>query len=94
MSYVFVYGERMCSNFIDLHAYVQLSQHPLLNRLFFALYILASFVKDELSIGLWVYITFLVRFIPQYFILGRVRFLQGTFLKISFLVSLAPGILI
>ena len=47
--FIFVYGMRECSNFIDLHAAVQLSQHHLLKRLSFLhspLYILASFVKD------------------------------------------------
>ena len=42
-----MYGVRECSNFIDLHAAVQLSQHHLLKRLFFSLlYMLASFVED------------------------------------------------
>ena len=46
--FIFVYGERVCSNFIDLHVDVQLSQQHLLKRLgfFFLLYILASFVED------------------------------------------------
>ena len=45
--FIFVYGVRVCSNFIDLHAAVQLSQHHLLKRLSFSpLYILASFVED------------------------------------------------
>ena len=43
----FVYGVRECSNFIDLHVAVQVSQHHLLKRTVFSpLYILASFVKD------------------------------------------------
>ena len=37
--FIFVYGERACSNFIDLPVAVQLSQHYLLKRLSF-LYIL------------------------------------------------------
>ena len=32
----FVNGERVCSNFIDLHAAVQVSQHHLLKRLTFS----------------------------------------------------------
>ena len=45
--FIFVYGVRMCSNFIDLRAAVQLSQHHLLKRLFSSpLYIFAFFVKD------------------------------------------------
>ena len=31
----YVYGEKVCSNFIDLHAAVQLSQNHLLKRLLF-----------------------------------------------------------
>ena len=31
--FIFVYGERVCSKFIDLHIGVQLSQHHLLKRL-------------------------------------------------------------
>ena len=31
--FIFVYGTSMCSNFIDLHVAVQLSQHHLLKRL-------------------------------------------------------------
>ena len=42
-----VYGVRVCSNFTDLHAVVQLSQYHLLKRLVISqLCILASFVKD------------------------------------------------
>ena len=33
--FIFVHGVRVCSNFIDLHAAVQLSQHHWLKRLFF-----------------------------------------------------------
>ena len=44
--FIFAYGERVCSNFIDLHVAVQLSQHHLLKRLFSPLYILASSVVD------------------------------------------------
>ena len=48
----FVHGVRVFSNFINLHATGQLSQHHMLKE---ALYILVSFVKDELTIGVWVY---------------------------------------
>ena len=34
--FIFVNGERVCSNFIDLHAAVQVSQHHLLKRLTFS----------------------------------------------------------
>ena len=43
--FIFVYGVRMCSNFIDSQAAVQLSQHHLLRRLFSSLCIFASSVK-------------------------------------------------
>ena len=47
---IFVYGERVCSNFIDFHAAVQLPQHHFVEETVFLLvYILASFVKDELG---------------------------------------------
>ena len=32
--FIFVYGVRECSNFIDLHVAVQLSQHNLMKRSF------------------------------------------------------------
>ena len=34
--FIFVYGVRECSNLIDLHVAVQLSQHPLRKRLSFS----------------------------------------------------------
>ena len=46
--FLFVYDVRVCTNFIGLHAAVQLSQHHLQKRLSFfsPLYILGLFVKD------------------------------------------------
>ena len=44
--FIFVHAVRVCSNFVDLHAAVQLSQHYFLKSLFSPLYILASFVED------------------------------------------------
>uniref|UniRef100_A0A8D0KGP1 Uncharacterized protein n=1 Tax=Sus scrofa TaxID=9823 RepID=A0A8D0KGP1_PIG len=35
LEFIFVYGVRECFNFILFHVAVQLSQHHLLNRLFF-----------------------------------------------------------
>ena len=47
LEFIFVYDIRVCSNFIDLHAAVQLSQTPLAGETVFSLlYIFASFVKD------------------------------------------------
>ena len=55
--FFFLHGVSVCSSFIDIHAAVEFSQHRLLKRLsFFPFYILASFVKDELTIGVWVYL--------------------------------------
>ena len=52
----FVYGVRKCSSFILLQMVDQFSQYHLLKRLSSPLYILASFVKDKVSIGVWVYL--------------------------------------
>ena len=53
--FIFVYGIRKCSNLILLHIAVQVSQHHLLKRIFSPLYILASFIKNKVPIGAWVY---------------------------------------
>ena len=55
--FIFVYGVRKYSNFILLHVAVQFSQHHLLKRLSLShcIYILASFVKNKVPIGAWVY---------------------------------------
>ena len=55
--FFFVYGVRKCSNFLLLHVPVQFSQHHLLKRLslFAPLYILASFLKNKVAIGVQVY---------------------------------------
>ena len=46
--FIFVYGVRMCSNFVDLHVAVQLSQHHLLKRLLFShLIFLAPLLKSH-----------------------------------------------
>ena len=54
--FIFVYGVRKCSSFILLQVVVQFSQHHLLKRFFSPLYILASFVKDKVSMGAWIYL--------------------------------------
>ena len=58
LEFSFVYVFRECSNFILLQVAVQFSQHHLLERLvvFSALYILASFLKDKVSTGVWIYL--------------------------------------
>ena len=56
LEFIFVYGLRKCSSFILLHVAVQFSQHHLLKRLSLpSLHILASFVKNKVPIGTWVY---------------------------------------
>ena len=55
--FIFAYGVSKCSSFILLQVVDQFSQHHLLKRLsFFPLYILASFVEDKVSIGMWIYL--------------------------------------
>ena len=55
--FIFVYGVRKCPSFILLQVVDQFSQHHLLKRLsFFHCYILASFVEDKVSIGMWIYL--------------------------------------
>ena len=54
--FIFMYGVRECSNFVLLQVAVQFSQHHLLKRLSSPLYILASFIKDKVTICAWVYL--------------------------------------
>ena len=52
--FIFVHGVRECSNFILFHVAVQISQHHLIEQAVFSpLYILVSFVIDELAVGVW-----------------------------------------
>ena len=53
--FIFVYGVRKCSYFILLHVAVQFSQAALEEAFSAPLYILASFVKNKVPIGAWVY---------------------------------------
>ena len=56
--FILLCGVRKCSNFILIHAAVPFSQHYLLKieeAVFATLYILASFVKNKVAIGAWVY---------------------------------------
>ena len=55
--FIFVYHVRKCSNLILLHAAVQFFPVPFIEEAVFApLYILASFVKNKVPIGAWVYL--------------------------------------
>ena len=51
-----MYGVRKYSGFILLQVVDQFSQNHLLKIIFSPLYILASFVKDKVSIGVWIYL--------------------------------------
>ena len=54
--FILVYGVRKCSNFILLNVAIQFSKHHLLKRLSLPpLYVLASFVKNKVTVGTWVY---------------------------------------
>src|SRR5574337_965583 len=55
--FIFVYVVRKSSSFILLQVVDQFSQHNLLKKIVFStFYILASFVKDKVSIGAWIYL--------------------------------------
>ena len=55
--FIFVYGVRKCSSFILSQVVDQFSQHHLLKEILFSpSHILASFVKDKVSIGAWIYL--------------------------------------
>ena len=66
--FIFGCGIRKCYSFFLLHVVDPFLQHHLLKRLLFSpLYILASFVKDKVSIGMWIYLwTFY--FVPSIYI--------------------------
>ena len=52
--FIFVYGVRVCSNFIDLHVAVQLSRHHLLKRLSFFHYIFLH-PLSKVDCSMWIY---------------------------------------
>ena len=54
--FIFVYGVIKCSSFIILQVVGQFFQHHLLKRFLSPLYVFASFVKDKVSIGAWIYL--------------------------------------
>ena len=54
--FIFVYGVRKCSSFILFQVFNHLSQPHLLKRWSFLHCIFASFVKDKVSIGVWIYL--------------------------------------
>ena len=65
--FIFVYGIRKCSSFILLQVVDQFSQHHVKEIVFSPLYILASFVKDKVSIGVWIYL-WAFYFVPMIYI--------------------------
>ena len=55
--FILVHGVRKCSSFILLHVVDQFSHQLLIEEIVFSpLYILASFVKDKVSIGACIYL--------------------------------------
>ena len=54
--FIFVYGVRKCFSFIILQVVDQFPQHLLLEIVYSPLDIFASFVKDKVSIGVWIYL--------------------------------------
>ena len=76
--FIFVYGVRKCSSFILLQVVDQFSQHHLLEITFNPLYILASFVKDKVSICAWIRL-FLWRSFAKDFILHTYPFCMSEF---------------
>ena len=51
-----MYGIRKCSNFILLHEALHVKEDIFIKEAVFApLYILASFVKNKIPVGAWVY---------------------------------------
>ena len=55
--FIFVYGVKTCPSFIVSQMVDQFSQHQLFKEVVFSpLYILASFVTDKVSTGLWNYL--------------------------------------
>ena len=55
LEFIFVYGVRKCSNLVLSHVAIQFSQHFIEETVFAPLYTLASFVKNKVPIGAWVY---------------------------------------
>ena len=94
--FIFVYGFRRCSSFILLHAAVQFSQLSE-EAVFSPLHILASFVKDKVLIGMWVYpwafylapLVYISGFVPVPYCLGDCSFVvQSEVGKIDFSSSI------
>ena len=55
--FIVVYGVRKCSSFILLQVVDHFFPAPLVKEIFFSpLYILASFVKNKVSISAWIYL--------------------------------------
>ena len=54
--FIFVYDVRKCSSFFLLQVVDQFPQHLLLEIVYSPLDIFASFVKNKVSIGAWIYL--------------------------------------
>ena len=64
--YIFIHNVKVCSNCILLHVVVQFSQHEFLKRLFSPLYMLNSFLIDQVIINVWSYLGSLFHCIDLY----------------------------
>ena len=80
---IFVYVVRKCSNFILLHVTVWFFPAPFIEEAVFApLYIFASFVKNKVAIGAWIYfwafylvpLVYISVFVPVPYCLDNCRF--------------------
>ena len=65
--FIFVYGIRKCSSFIFFTSHWPVFPTPRVKKIVFSLYILASFVKDKVSIGAWIYL-WAFYFVPLFYI--------------------------
>ena len=95
--FIFVYGVRKCSSFILLQVVDQISQHHLLKRLsLIHCIILASFVKEKVSICAWIYLwafyfvplIYISVFVPVPYCLDNCGFVVEP--EVRFLLLLCP----
>ena len=83
VEFIFVYSVRKCSSFILLQVVDQFFPAPLVKEIAFSpLYILASFVQDKVTIGVWIYL-WAFCFVPLIYI--------SVFVAGGFLSTAPPG---
>ena len=56
VEFLFVYGVRKCSSFTLLHVANHFSPGPLVKETVFSPLYIFAFVKDKVSIGVWIYL--------------------------------------